>query len=188
MKQKCTVTGMTCTACSAHVEKAVGQVPGVRSVNVNLMAGSMLVDFDESRTSTDAIVHAVEDAGYSAQPAGATPAAAAVGTVLRLKPVLTIQGEKLDSYAKTRGMKAAFQTMMNALKDDINARFSYLREQGRLKIGIANTQMDEERFQTFKTQLEKTFPGLELIYFPLTMSIGAHVGPGALGIGAMRCH
>ncbi len=78
MKQKCTVTGMTCTACSAHVEKAVGQVPGVRSVNVNLMAGSMLVDFDESRTSTDAIVHAVEDAGYSAQPAGATPAAAAV--------------------------------------------------------------------------------------------------------------
>lgn len=108
--------------------------------------------------------------------------------MLRLKPVLTIQGEKLDSYAKTRGMKAAFQTMMNALKDDINARFSYLREQGRLKIGIANTQMDEERFQTFKTQLEKTFPGLELIYFPLTMSIGAHVGPGALGIGAMRCH
>lgn len=68
---------MTCTACSAHVEKAVGQVDGVRSVNVNLMANSMLVDYDEGAVTPDAIVHAVEDAGYGAAPAGGTAAKAA---------------------------------------------------------------------------------------------------------------
>ncbi|OUN03715.1 copper-translocating P-type ATPase [Flavonifractor sp. An92] len=77
MKQKYNVTGMTCTACSAHVEKAVGQVDGVRSVNVNLMANSMLVDYDEGAVTPDAIVHAVEDAGYGAAPAGGTAAKAA---------------------------------------------------------------------------------------------------------------
>ncbi len=141
------------------------------------------------KEALDATIYiAVDTLEYLKKGGRITPAAAAVGTVLRLKPVLTIQGEKLDSYAKTRGMKSAFQTMLNALKDDINARFSYLKERGCLKIGIANTQMDEERFEAFKSQLEKTFPELELIYFPLTMSTGAHVGPGGLGIGAMRCH
>lgn len=141
------------------------------------------------KEALDATIYiAVDTLEYLKKGGRITPAAAAVGTVLRLKPVLTIQGEKLDSYAKTRGMKSAFQTMLNALRDDINARFSHLKEQGCLKIGIANTQMDEERFQTFKAQLQKTFPDLELVYFPLTMSIGAHVGPGGLGIGAIRYH
>jgi len=71
MKQKCDVTGMTCAACSAHVEKAVKKVPGVRSVSVNLLGNSMVVDYDESATSTDVIFRAVEQAGYGASlPAG----------------------------------------------------------------------------------------------------------------------
>lgn len=141
------------------------------------------------KEAMDATIYiAVDTLEYLKKGGRITPAAAAVGTVLRLKPVLTIQGEKLDSYAKTRGMKAAFRTMLNALRDDINSRFSYLRDQGCLRIGIANTLMEEEKFEAFKAELVKTFPGLELIYFPLTMSIGAHVGPGGLGIGAVRCH
>ena len=117
-----------------------------------------------------------------------TPAAAALGTVLNLKPVLQIQGDKLDSYAKARGMKSAFHTMLNALKNDISGRLAPLKEQDRLKLGIANTLMEEERFEAFRLELQQTFPELDLVYFPLTMSIGAHVGPGGLGIGAVSYH
>ena len=80
MKQKFNVTGMTCTACSAHVEKAVNGVPGVEACNVNLLGSSMLVEYTD-QTNAEEIIHAVEEAGYGASlpaPAGkAAPAAAA---------------------------------------------------------------------------------------------------------------
>ena len=66
MKETYQVTGMTCTACSSHVEKAVGKVAGVRSVSVNLMTGSMLVDYDQTAAAPADIVKAVVDAGYGA--------------------------------------------------------------------------------------------------------------------------
>ena len=64
MKQKYNVTGMSCSACSAHVEKAVSKVPGVNSVQVNLLQNSMVVDYDEVATNDQAIIHAVEEGGY----------------------------------------------------------------------------------------------------------------------------
>ena len=73
MKQKFEVSGMTCTACSAHVEKAVCKLPGVQEVNVSLMTNSMQVDYDQTQTSPDAIIAAVESGGYGASlpaPAG----------------------------------------------------------------------------------------------------------------------
>ena len=69
MQEKFVVTGMTCAACSAHVEKAVSQLQGVDSVAVNLMLGSMLVDYDPAQVTTQAIVSAVENGGYGAKPA-----------------------------------------------------------------------------------------------------------------------
>lgn len=141
------------------------------------------------KESLDATIYiAVNTLEYLKKGGRITPAAAAVGTVLRLKPVLTIQGDKLDSYAKARGMKSAFHTMLNALKNDISGRLAPLKEQDRLKLGIANTLMEEERFEAFRLELQQTFPELDLVYFPLTMSIGAHVGPGGLGIGAVSYH
>ena len=67
MRQKFTVTGMTCSACSAHVEKAVRKLEGVSEVNVNLLGGSMQVDFDPAQQSDDSIIAAVIDSGYGAQ-------------------------------------------------------------------------------------------------------------------------
>ncbi len=72
MRQKYTVTGMTCSACSAHVEKAVCKLEGVASVNVNLLGGSMQVDFDPALQSDDSIIAAVVDSGYGAQLPGKT--------------------------------------------------------------------------------------------------------------------
>ena len=77
MKQKFNVTGMTCSACSAHVEKAVRKVDGVSSVSVNLLGGSMLVEYDGDKTDSSAIIAAVVDGGYGASLPSA-PAKAAV--------------------------------------------------------------------------------------------------------------
>ena len=66
MKQKFDVTGMTCAACSAHVEKAVCKVTGVDQVNVNLLGNSMVVEYNENATDAGQIIHAVEEAGYGA--------------------------------------------------------------------------------------------------------------------------
>ncbi len=70
MRQKYTVTGMTCSACSAHVEKAVCKLEGVSAVNVNLLGGSMQVDYDPARQSDDSIMAAVAEAGYGAHLSG----------------------------------------------------------------------------------------------------------------------
>ena len=64
MKQKFDVTGMSCSACSAHVEKAVSRVPGVDQVQVNLLQNSMVVEYEDEATDAAAIIHAVEDAGW----------------------------------------------------------------------------------------------------------------------------
>ena len=135
----------------------------------------------------DATIYiAVDTLEYLKKGGRITAAAAAIGTVLKLKPVLTIQGDKLDSYAKARGMKSAFHTMLEAVKHDVATRLAPLRERGELKIGVANTAMEPDKLEAFKKEMQKNFPDMELVYFPLTASIGTHVGPGGLGIGAVR--
>ena len=137
--------------------------------------------------SLDATIYiAVDTLEYLKKGGRVTPAAAAIGSMLRLKPVLTIQGDKLDSFAKARGMKSAFHTMLNALKKDIATRLAPLKEQGCLKVGLANTPMEPEKLEAFKAEMHSNFPDMDFVYFPLTMSIGTHVGPGGLGIGAVR--
>ena len=139
------------------------------------------------REALDATIYiAVDTLEYLKKGGRITPAAAALGTVLKLKPVLTIQGDKLDSYAKARGMKSAFRIMLDALKTDIESRFAHLREEGSLKVGIANTLMPDDKLEEFRSGMKKNFPDMELVYVPLTMSIGTHVGPGGIGIGAVR--
>lgn len=81
MKQKFDVTGMTCSACSAHVEKSVAALAGVKAVSVNLLQNTMAVEYDESSLDEKAIVAAVEHGGYGAAPVGKTPAAAAPAPV-----------------------------------------------------------------------------------------------------------
>ena len=139
------------------------------------------------KEAMDATIYiAVDTLEYLKKGGRITSAAAALGTILKIKPVLTIQGGKLDSFAKARGMRSAFRVMLDALASDISSRLSHLREQRQLKIGLANTMMEEEKLEQFKNELQSAFPDLELVYFPLTMSIGTHVGPGGLGIGAVR--
>lgn len=111
-----------------------------------------------------------------------TPAAAALGTVLNLKPVLQIQGGKLDSYAKVRGIKAAKKAMIEAVKNDIENRFAGKKVQ----LMIAYTCSDEEAMK-WKAELEAKFPECEIACVDrLSLSVSCHIGPGAIAVACCK--
>lgn len=109
-----------------------------------------------------------------------TPAVAAIGTLLKIKPVLQIQGFKLDQYAKVRKLNDAKTTMINAVKKDIATRFKDEIAQGKMTIAVAHTENLEEA-EKFKSELQEAFPDIEFTYVdPLSLSVSCHIGPGAL--------
>ena len=112
-----------------------------------------------------------------------TPAAAALGTVLNLKPVLQIQGEKLDAFSKVRGWKAAKRTMLKAIEKDLNDRFADVRED--MVLGMAYTCSKEEA-QEWKQEIAEKFPEYEIVEGPLSLSIACHIGPGAMAVTCMK--
>ena len=112
-----------------------------------------------------------------------TPAAAAIGTVLNLKPVLQIQGEKLDAFAKVIGWKAAKKTMLNAIEKDLTDRFADVKDQ--MVLGMAYTCSKEEADE-WKNEIQTRFPDYELVEGPLSLSIACHIGPGAMAITCMK--
>ena len=125
------------------------------------------------------IYNTVDTLKYLKKGGRITAAAAALGTVLNLKPVLTVQGDKLDAFSKVRGLKAAKRTMLKAIKQDIEERFKGKEEQ--LILGMAYTG-DEEAAQEWKEEIQKNFPQYELKSAPLSLSVACHIGPGSLAI------
>ena len=114
-----------------------------------------------------------------------TPAVAAIGTLLKIKPVLQIQGYKLDQFAKVRKIADAKTTMVNALEKDLNTRFKEEVAAGKMVIAVAHTQNFEES-EKFKEELQEHFPNIEVIYNdPLSLSVSCHIGPGSLACACM---
>ncbi|AOZ96404.1 DegV family protein [Butyrivibrio hungatei] len=109
-----------------------------------------------------------------------TPAAAALGTLLRLKPVLQIQGEKLDAFAKARTSSQGKTIMINAIKADIENRFGGMDAKD-FHIACAYTQ-DLDLANDWKKELEEAFPGFDIHMDPLSLSVACHIGPGALAV------
>ena len=109
-----------------------------------------------------------------------TPTAAALGAVLNIKPVLTIQGERLDAFAKVRGMKKGKHKMLEAVRHDLDTRFQNT-EMSRIVIGAAGSGLDENEEREWTDMLKEAFPEATVYYNPLSFSIGSHTGPGALG-------
>ncbi len=112
-----------------------------------------------------------------------TPAAAAIGTVLNLKPVLQIQGEKLDAFAKARGWKSAKKIMLNAIETDLNERFADVKEQ--MVLGMAYTCTKEEA-AGWKQEIMERFPGYDILEGPLSLSVACHIGPGSMAVTCMK--
>lgn len=114
-----------------------------------------------------------------------TPAAAALGTLLKLKPVLQIQGEKLDAYAKVRGKKQAKRAMLKAMKNDWETRFAEYAARGEMCLQAAYTGNLEEA-EEFKKEIQEVFPGQEIHMDPLSLSVACHIGHGALAVACSR--
>ena len=113
-----------------------------------------------------------------------TPAAALLGSALNLKPILQIQGDKLDAYKKVRGVKAAKKNMLEAMKKDVEGRFSDYVTKGQLKLHVAYTT-DEETARQWKEEVQSMFPDIAISRMdPLSFSVTCHTGPGVLAIAA----
>lgn len=114
-----------------------------------------------------------------------TPAAAAIGTVLNLKPVLQIQGDKLDAYSKVRGKKQAKRVMLKAMKEDMDTRFAEYEKKGEMCLQMAYTGNREEA-EEFKKEVQEMFPEMEIHMDPLSLSVACHIGHGALAVACSK--
>lgn len=133
-------------------------------------------------TKHEAIIYiTVDTLKYLKQGGRITPAAAAIGTVLNIKPVLQIQGEKLGSFAKARGFKQGKNIMLDAMEKDINERFKGQK----VHIQAAYTCSEEEAI-LWKEEIENRFPGYEIDMDKLSLSVACHIGPGAMAIACTK--
>ena len=133
----------------------------------------------------DSSIYIMLDTLYYLKKGGRiTPAAAALGTLLKLKPVLQIQGEKLDAFAKARTVKQAKSIMLDAMAKDFKERFQAEDGTG-MHLFIAYTK-DIEPAIEFREMLKEHYPKLEIEIDPLSLSISCHIGPGALAIACSK--
>ena len=114
-----------------------------------------------------------------------TPAAAALGTLLRLKPVLQIQGDKLDAFAKARTSAQGKNIMISAIKNDIETRFGGMDKKN-VTLMMAHTN-SPDAIKTFRTDVEEAIPGLKIeMVDPLSLSVSCHIGPGAIAVAVVQ--
>ncbi len=113
-----------------------------------------------------------------------TPAAAALGTILKLKPVLQIQGDKLDAFAKARTISQGKSIMMNAIRSDMEKRFGGVSSDN-IWLQIAYTY-DINAATQLKEEVAAQFPGFDIHMDPLSLSVACHIGPGALAIACCK--
>ena len=143
--------------------------------------GAEIQQYLEKTKLDSSIYITLETLKYLKKGGRITPAAAAVGTVLNLKPVLQIQGEKLDAYAKTRGKKNAKKIMIEAIQKDLENRFGQMK----MSLAAAYTGNPQEAAE-WEEELKAAFPGYDLICDPLSLSVACHIGRGALAVACMR--
>ena len=161
-----------------------------QSVKDAMMLADMGVDGAQIKkrleeTVADSVIFVTVDTlKYLKKGGRITPAAAALGTLLRIKPVLIILGEKLDSFAKARTMKQAKTLMMNAIQKELDERL-HDSECKDCHLAIAHSDNEEAALE-FKKEVEERFPDADIYLAPLSLSIACHIGPGSLALTATR--
>ena len=136
-------------------------------------------------TAADSVIFiTVDTLKYLKKGGRITPAAAALGTLLRIKPVLIILGEKLDSFAKARTMKQAKTLMMNAIQKELDERL-HDSECKDCHLAIAHSDNEEAALE-FKKEVEERFPDADIYLAPLSLSIACHIGPGSLAVAMSK--
>lgn len=147
------------------------------------MSAAQIREILEREKMQASIYITVDTLKYLKKGGRITPAAAAIGTVLNLKPVLQIQGEKLDAFAKARGWKSAKKIMLNAIEKDLDTRFAGVKDD--MVLGMAYT-CSREAAQEWKQEIMERFPGYDIIEGPLSLSVACHIGPGSMAVTCMK--
>jgi len=185
----------------ASEEKYAGKVHVVNNQRISVtqrqsvLDALALVDAGKSGSEIKAILEAdkfnssiyimIDTLYYLKKGGRITPAAAALGTLLRLKPVLQIQGEKLDAFAKARTINQAKSIMMNAVKNDIEKRFGGISAENPIYLEIAHTE-NEAAANLLKDELAAQFPDYPIYIDHLSLSVSCHIGPGSLAIACCK--
>ena len=145
-------------------------------------SGEEIAEYLE-RTAMEASIYvAVNTLEYLKRSGRVTPAGAALGSVLNIKPVLQIQGGKLDAYKKVRGMNNAMRAMIEAIKNDKETRFADAK-----KLSVRAAYSGDPKFgEVWRAEVQRAFPKFKVEKDALPISISCHVGDGALGIGIMK--
>ncbi len=139
------------------------------------------------KTKADSSIYIMVDTlKYLKRGGRVTPAAAAIGTLLKIKPVLQIQGGKLDQFAKVMNVKAARAKMIEAIKKDLRERFADLASEGKIALAVAYTNC-RDKAEDFANQIKEEIPNLEIEWInPLSLSVSCHIGSGALAVACSR--
>ncbi|MBQ8322628.1 MAG: DegV family protein [Clostridia bacterium] len=149
-------------------------------------SAEQICEYLEKTAGDSSIYIAVDTMKYLKKGGRVTPAAATIGTILRIKPVLSIRGAKLDKFALSRNTLKAKEVMKNAIKNDLTGEFASFVEKGEMALCVAHTS-NEAGAKLFAEELQKLFPNVPLVYCdPLSLSVSCHIGPGSLAVACVR--
>lgn len=186
---------------ASHDEEFEGRVFVVNNQRVSVLNKQAFIEarhlIDQGKTAKEikeyleqtrsdcGIYVAVDTLRFLKKGGRVTPAAAAIGTLLNIKPILQIHGGKLDAFAKTMSMKLAKGKMINALRKEMEDRFPEELKQGKISVAMAHSFKDRnsEELNAFEKEVREAFS--DLTFFqrdPLPLFIACHTGPGAVGI------
>lgn len=149
------------------------------------MNGEEIKNILEEKKFDSSIYITLDTLKYLKKGGRITPAAAAFGTLLKIKPVLQIQGEKLDAFAKVRSIKQAKATMISAIQKDCAERFEADESLENIVLMFAYTGTKEE-IELFKNEVQAIYPNHKVMMDPLSLSVSCHIGPGAIAIACAR--
>ena len=152
----------------------------------NGKSGKEIKEYLEKTRGECGVYIAVDTLRYLKKGGRVTPAAAAIGTLLNIKPILQIHGGKLDAFAKVMSMKQARAKMINATKKEIMERFPEEAKEGKVYIGMAhsNPDINAQELKDFREEVANSFPEFPFFTFdPLPLFIVCHTGPNAMAVG-----
>lgn len=165
---------------------SVTQKQSVRDAIALVNAGKSAAEVKEilEREALQSSIYVMVDTlKYLKKGGRITPAAAMIGTVLSLKPVLQIQGDKLDAYTKVRGQKQAKKAMLDAMQKDMETRFADAVKKGDMVLHVVSAATNRDAAEVFYKEVEERFPNIPVVDIDaISLSVACHIGPGILAI------
>ena len=146
--------------------------------------GQEIAEYLEESGRDSSIYITVSDLKYLQRSGRLGSTSAFLGSLLNIKPILTIQGEKIDAFAKCRGIKLCERKMIEALENDINVRFKDVPKEN-IQVVVAGTLKEQDEIDEWTKAVQEAFPYSRVYYNALPCSILSHAGPGCKGLGAV---